>query len=646
MAGLTFAQIREMTCTLFTNVNLLVVDFAAIRTSKTAVKDLRRILTEGVGLAHDFFLKNRYRRMKAWVGLSGADNDLSLLAASHTHKSLEELGLKLLQSSGIRDAASYPEVSIPTMTSMLMAILSSNNPVKRFIRYRDIVLANVDIESTLEILPERRFLIREFLIESWNFPAHVLLYDELVFVCLEIFKRALQKLPSSLDIQIPSNQLCYLILKVREHYRGGNDFHNFRHAVDVVQAIFYYCLSLDLLDKASLISQRMIVHKHKRERSGTKTPPTGAEALIDLNEQTIENNDDLSKESEELDPMVEYSTYTASPKLYLNQLKTYQSIIDVLFPRDKHVPRETIVDTEYGSFKQTYKSELLEPLEVLALLLAALGHDTGHPGLTNHFMSTNKSPLAILFNDQLVLENYHFIVFNQILLRFWPQLFDDKVVAQVTKKPICVKKIISQSVLATDMERHFAFIDEIKNLERDSLEGAWGIPKLKILAELLCQLLLKCADILNITRPLKLSATWGGILGKEMAEVAKLDHMLKLTDILSSNGIVPSEELHKAIEAYEGEDPERTKDLVEILTILRVKSSVDKEVSTIPQCTLRELLDKNPEVCKSQIFFIEKISYKLFVKINRILPWLSFTLKILDKNLAFWKTFYEERKVE
>jgi len=49
----------------------------------------------------------------------------------------------------------------------------------------------------------------------------------------------------------------------------------------------------------------------------------------------------------------------------------------------------------------------LEPLEVVALLFAAATHDYRHPGVSNNFLVKTMSTLALRYNDDSVLENFH-----------------------------------------------------------------------------------------------------------------------------------------------------------------------------------------------------------------------------------------------
>mmetsp|Transcript_55569 Transcript_55569/g.98066 ORF Transcript_55569/g.98066 Transcript_55569/m.98066 type:complete len:129 (-) Transcript_55569:149-535(-) len=50
---------------------------------------------------------------------------------------------------------------------------------------------------------------------------------------------------------------------------------------------------------------------------------------------------------------------------------------------------------------------LSDPQVVVALLVSAMFHDTDHPGVMNGFLVATRHPLALLYNNQSVLENHH-----------------------------------------------------------------------------------------------------------------------------------------------------------------------------------------------------------------------------------------------
>ena len=49
--------------------------------------------------------------------------------------------------------------------------------------------------------------------------------------------------------------------------------------------------------------------------------------------------------------------------------------------------------------EKTNVKELLDPLDVAAVLIAAVVHDVNHPGRTNSFLCSSGDELAILYND-------------------------------------------------------------------------------------------------------------------------------------------------------------------------------------------------------------------------------------------------------
>ncbi|MCJ1358384.1 MAG: 3',5'-cyclic-nucleotide phosphodiesterase [Icmadophila ericetorum] len=160
---------------------------------------------------------------------------------------------------------------------------------------------------------------------------------------------------------------------------------------------------------------------------------------------------------------------------------------------------------------------ILTPFDALTLLISAIGHDVGHPGVNNAFLVALKAPLAQLYNDSSVLEAFHCAAYSQILRRYWTVAFDD------TK----MRQLLITTILATDMGVHFKYMSDLaelrKKLAADGDTAEWSEIERSKAKTLACGLLIKCADISNAARPFKVAAKWADILQLEFAKQGEME---------------------------------------------------------------------------------------------------------------------------
>ncbi|KAK4230884.1 3',5'-cyclic-nucleotide phosphodiesterase regA [Podospora fimiseda] len=174
-------------------------------------------------------------------------------------------------------------------------------------------------------------------------------------------------------------------------------------------------------------------------------------------------------------------------------------------------------------------AKVLRPFEGLMLLVTAIGHDVGHPGVNNGFLTKLKAPLAQLYNDKSVLENFHCAAYNQILRMYWPQAYSDP----------DMRCLVLGSILATDMSLHFEYMGKLTNL-KDALDrdngstDSWKPEQIKERTALTCALLIKCADISNVARKHDTAIRWMHTLSEECSRQREMENELNLDSSLFS----------------------------------------------------------------------------------------------------------------
>lgn len=313
---------------------------------------------------------------------------------------------------GVHDEQPYAYLREAMVSKLMKGICNPEDVIEEF------------QDRELDISPERKEYVQEQ-IGYWSFTAHEFSEDELVFGACQMLQHAFT-LPNLEHWQLTPGELRTFLLACRASYNSFVLYHNFRHAIDVLQSVFCFLVHIGAL------------------------PPYRTVA-----------------------PGLE----TKSPL-----------------------------------------AAILTPFDTLTLLISAIGHDVGHPGVNNFFLVKLNAPLAQLYNDNSVLEAFHCAAFSQILRRYWPAAFKDRQ----------LRKLLISSILATDMGVHQKFMERLGSLQEKfdennrTLDG-WKPQDIEMYKTLVCGLLIKCADISNVARPWDVAEQWTKILQEEFANQGEME---------------------------------------------------------------------------------------------------------------------------
>ncbi|XP_065059592.1 high affinity cAMP-specific and IBMX-insensitive 3',5'-cyclic phosphodiesterase 8B-like [Rhopilema esculentum] len=171
----------------------------------------------------------------------------------------------------------------------------------------------------------------------------------------------------------------------------------------------------------------------------------------------------------------------------------------------------------------------LEPLDEITALIAATVHDVDHPGYTNSFLCNAGSDLAVLYNDIAVLENHH----AAMAFKLTSKDSKSNILKNIESEDFKVlRQQIIDMIMATEMKQHFEHLSKFdnslnnRNLMHDdagSMSGkgtpesnvSHGNPCSNESRTLIKRMIIKCADIANPARPIKLCIEWATRIAEE-----------------------------------------------------------------------------------------------------------------------------------
>ena len=141
-------------------------------------------------------------------------------------------------------------------------------------------------------------------------------------------------------------------------------------------------------------------------------------------------------------------------------------------------------------------------LDIISLIISAMGHDVGHPGLNNKFLVNSKNELSILYNDASVLENFHCAKTFQLLENQEINIFNNF----SNEDFILIRKKMIGEILATDMAFHFQIVDKYKEYKKN---------KDKKLEQDQLNFITHIADLFHNYRKFEISLRWVELLSNE-----------------------------------------------------------------------------------------------------------------------------------
>ncbi|EAY19540.1 3'5'-cyclic nucleotide phosphodiesterase family protein [Trichomonas vaginalis G3] len=247
-----------------------------------------------------------------------------------------------------------------------------------------------------------------------------------------------------------------------------------------------------------------------------------------------------------------------------------------------HNWRHAVDVTQFVSYQLVVSGvyKILKPIELYALLIAAICHDVNHDGFTNVYNEKAETPLGILFKNQSVMETHHCQVAIQVVSNDKCNIFssfDSPLIKQIWS-------LIIALILKTDMGKHHSTLEAInKRLDEGPLK-----PDNEQDRFMMMELILKCSDISNVSRPFELADKWCDVLCEEF---------FRQGDLEKTSGM-------------------------EYTSPLNDRAHLDKP--------------------KSQIGFYTFVCLPLFVTAARAMPALQVNVDQVNSNLAIWKSHHDQ----
>ena len=205
-----------------------------------------------------------------------------------------------------------------------------------------------------------------------------------------------------------------------------------------------------------------------------------------------------------------HPSVVAQAGLDLDALLCFFSLLDDLYQADvvyhNAYHGADVTQSFFAILTQTGVLEKLQPLDLVAALVAAAAHDLGHPGVNNEFLQKTRDPLALEFNDRNVLENFHcrsaFFLMESHPSAAFLQSLD-------TAEYRRFRRILTDVILGTDMAMHQSIISSFDT------EKEYDVTSCLEDAVAVLRLLLKAGDLGHTFKKFEIHERWSFLIQEE-----------------------------------------------------------------------------------------------------------------------------------
>jgi len=205
--------------------------------------------------------------------------------------------------------------------------------------------------------------------------------------------------------------------------------------------------------------------------------------------------------AERLDVQLQVGLPTSDGASLESVLQSIESRYNRSNPYHNSVHAADVVNSTAYFFTHFNKSgDQFTDREIFASLLAAAAHDVGHDGKTGRYHTSTESPLALLYNDNSVLEMMHCSIFFAVLRSQGTNLLMD----WDSSERQGFRQQVIRMILDTDLAKHF---DQVKKFREKYLETE-DTERTPEQRQDILSFMLKLSDIGGSAKPFALHAQW------------------------------------------------------------------------------------------------------------------------------------------